>query len=283
MTHHHHDAQPADSAREAGLAELLDLDAEVFDSYWTQALAWVQQAATDARRILDLGAGTGTGAIALAQRFPDAEVLAVDASAEMLRRIRDKAADLGLAERVRTVEADLDLGWPVPGPLDVTWASMSLHHLAEPDGVLRDIFAATRPGGLLAVAEFTDQPRFLPDELGLGRPGLEARCLALLQAEHAHSLPELGADWPPRLAAAGFGLVGERTYTLAADPSRPSATVAYARGWLGRLRTGLADRLAAEDAETLDVLLADEGPHSLGRRADLQASGTRTVLLARRP
>lgn len=283
MTHHHHDGQPADGDREAGLAELLDLDAEVLRAYWTQALSWVQEAAGEARRILDLGAGTGTGALALARRFPDAEVLAVDASAEMLRRIRDKAADLGLAERVRTVEADLDVDWPVPGPLDVTWASMSLHHLAEPERVLRDIFAATRPGGLLAVAEFADQPRFLPDELGIGRPGLEARCLALLQAEHSHSLPELGADWPPRLAAAGFSLVGERTYTLAADPANPSATVAYARGWLGRLRTGLADRLTAEDAETLDVLLADEGPHALSRRTDLQVSGTRTVLLARRP
>jgi SAM-dependent methyltransferase len=282
MTHHHHEPS-GDGARETELAELLDLDAEVLRSYWTQALTWVEQVAAEPRRILDLGAGTGTGAIAFAQRFVDAEVLAVDASEEMLRRIRDKAADLGLAERVHPVQADLDLDWAVPGPLDVTWASMSLHHLAEPDRVLRDIFAATRPGGLLAVAEFTDQARFLPDDLGLGRPGLEARCLALLQDQHAHSLPELGADWPPRLAAAGFSLVGERTYTLAADPAHPSATVAYARGWLGRLRSGLADRLAAEDAETLDVLLADDGPHSLGNRTDLQVSGTRTVLLARRP
>jgi SAM-dependent methyltransferase len=278
--HHHHD----DADGEAELAELLDLDAEVFRSYWTEALTLVEQAAgSDARRILDLGAGTGTGAIALAQRFADAEVVAVDASEQMLQRIRSKAGDLGLAERVRTVQADLDLGWPVPGPLDVSWASMSLHHLAEPDRVLAEIFTATRPGGVLAVAEFTDQVRFLPDDLGIGRPGLEARCLALLKAEQAHSMPEIGTDWPARLAAAGFTLLGERSFELTADPAVPSATVALVRGWLRRLRSRLADRLSAEDAQGLAALLDGDGPHSLGRRTDLDARGIRTVTLGRRP
>src|SRR6202044_385862 len=94
-THAHHDHQDhgqhvhgqhahGDHAhRHAGAAEddytdLLDLDAEVLRDYWSAALDWVQDAAagTARTRLLDLGAGTGTGAIGLAQRFPDAEVVA---------------------------------------------------------------------------------------------------------------------------------------------------------------------------------------------------------------
>lgn len=265
------------------LAELLDLDAEVLYAYWADALSWLRQVAgSGRRRIADLGAGTGTGAIALAQRFGSAEVIAVDASEDMLARIRVKALDLGLAERVHTVLADLDGDWPGIDALDVTWASMSLHHLAEPDRVLAELFAHTRPGGLLAVAEFDVQLRFLPDDLGYGRPGLEARCLELLKAEHAHSLPELGSDWAPRLAAAGFTMIGNRAFSLQLDPPHPAAAISYARGWLGRLRSRLADRLVPDDLQVLDRLLDGAGPESLERRGDLRIRGNRNVMLARR-
>ncbi|MFL6163461.1 MAG: class I SAM-dependent methyltransferase [Jatrophihabitantaceae bacterium] len=278
---HHSDHRHGEPAE---LAELLDLDAEVLHSYWTEVLSWVQLAATgmDCRRILDLGAGTGTGAIALAQRFGAAEVIAVDSDAEMLRRIDAKALEQGLSARVRTVEADLDNGWPAIGPIDLSWASMSLHHLADPDRTLADLYANTRPGGLVAVIEFSEQLRFLPDDLGIGRPGLEARCLEALSAEHAHALPELGSDWSARLAAAGFVLAGERTFSTALDRPLPPATVAYASGWLRRQRDRLAAQLAADDLQTLAILLDGDGPESLQRRGDLRVRGSRTGTLARR-
>lgn len=267
-----------------GLADLLDLDAEVLRRYWDDALSWLRRVAGSApRRILDLGAGTGTGTIALAQRFGGAEVTAVDAADGMLERIRTKALFLGLAERVHTVLADLDGDWPVAEPVDVTWASMSLHHLADPDRVLADLYRSTRPGGLLAVAEFAVQLRFLPDDLGFGRPGLEARCLELQRAEHAHSLPELGSDWAPRLGSAGFTVLEDRPFEIDLKPGRSAAAVDYARGWLGRLRGRFADRLVAEDRETLEVLLDGDGPESLRQRGDLRIRGTRSVTMARRP
>ena len=46
------------------------------------------------RAILDLGTGTGDGAIALAQHWPDAEVVGVDVSREMLEEARRKAPQL---------------------------------------------------------------------------------------------------------------------------------------------------------------------------------------------
>jgi SAM-dependent methyltransferase len=173
------------------LAELLDRDAEVLHSYLSDVTAWVRQhAAGQPRRVLDLGAGTGTGTIALARCFAAADVIAVDQSADMLARIRCRAGDLGLAGRVITVQADLDRAWPAIEPVDVAWASNVLHELASPRRVLADAFAALRPGGLLAVAELGAPPRFLPDDLGLGRPGLEARCHAALEHEAAAREPE---------------------------------------------------------------------------------------------
>src|SRR5689334_1586600 len=145
MEHHHHSPAETDSA---AMAELLDLDAEVMHSYLSEVTAWVQETAgAPCRRILDLGSGTGAGALALAQRFPEAEVIAVDLSESMLDRLRHKARDLGVADRIRTVQADLDATWPAVGTVDLAWASNSLHHTADPGRVLTEVLAALRPGG----------------------------------------------------------------------------------------------------------------------------------------
>ena len=281
---HDHSPHPAhDDATDAALAELLDLDGVVLRSYWADLLTDIERAATRAERVADLGAGSGVGTIALAQHFAGAEVVAIDSAPEMLRRIGVKAVDLGLAHRIRTVAADLDVEWPAVGHLDITLASMSMHHLADPDRVLGDLLAATRPGGLLAVAELTEPLRFLPDELGFGRPGLEARCLDALAGEHADTLPLLGSNWAPRLVAAGFTVLSERTIAIALDPPHPPATTRYADLWLRRMRSGLANRLAPDDLAALDTLIDGTGPASLQQRDDIRVRGSRTLTLARRP
>jgi SAM-dependent methyltransferase len=273
--HNHDDHRDA-----AALAALLDLDGEALHTYWTDAMVWVRRAAGHATRVLDLGAGSGVATIALAQRFGDAEVTAVDVSGELLAAIRAKALDLGLAHRIRTMCADLDGDWPVPGPVDVTWASMSLHHLADPARVLCDVFAATRPGGLVAVAEFSDELCFLPDDLGFGRPGLEARILDVLRDEHAASLPHLGANWSAHLSSAGFTVLDERVFVIDLKPTPSSAATRYACRWFERLRSGVAAQLADDDQEALDRLLDGD---DLSCREDLHLRGSRTVTLARRP
>jgi ubiquinone/menaquinone biosynthesis C-methylase UbiE len=48
----------------------------------------------DVRRALDVGTGTGDGAIALARRFPEAEVVGVDLADGMLELARRKAPEL---------------------------------------------------------------------------------------------------------------------------------------------------------------------------------------------
>jgi ubiquinone/menaquinone biosynthesis C-methylase UbiE len=272
--HEHHDDLDT-------LAEMIDLDAEVLRDHLTEVMAWLhERSGGRTRRILDLGSGTGTGALALAQRFPGAEVTAVDVAAPMLRRVRDKARGHGLSERINTVQADLDTRWPALEPVDLVWASASLHHLADPDRVLADTFATLRPGGLFAVVELESFPYFLPEDVGIGRPGLEDRLHAALHDTIRHDVPLLGSDWGPRLVKAGFTVEAERPFVIALTAPLPPATGRYAQVALGRLRSGLGERLDAEDLATLDTLLHGDG---LPARTDLTVRTTRTVWLAVRP
>jgi SAM-dependent methyltransferase len=204
-------------------------------------------------------------------------------SAHGLRHLLEKARALGVADRIHTVEADLDAAWPEVGTVDLVWASASMHHMADPDRVLGEVFAALRPGGLLAVAELSSFPRFLPDDLGLGRPGLEARIHALLARARAEALPHMGADWGPLLGKAGFTVEPERTFTIDLAAPLPAAAGRYAQVSLGRMRSRLADGLSAEDLSTLDTLLAADGSGSLLRRDDLAVRTERSVWVAHRP
>jgi SAM-dependent methyltransferase len=287
--HHDHHTHGDHARRHAGAAEddytdLLDLDAEVLRDYWSAALDWVREAAagTDRTRLLDLGAGTGTGAIGLAQRFPDAEVVALDVSPASLAKIAAKAAAAGLVARVHPVEADLDAGWPDLGTLDLTWASASLHHMADPARVLRDALNATRPGGLIAVSEFSKQLLFLPDDLGFGRPGFEGRITDVLGHAYTEEMPTLGSEWAPRLADAGWTVVAEQDFRVDLDPPTHPSAGRYARAWFARLSDGLADRLEPDDQATLAALLDSGSPRSLANRTDLHIRGGRTITIARR-
>jgi SAM-dependent methyltransferase len=277
-THSHADADTSQ------LADLLDLDAEALPSYLAEVSEWVRELAParPIRRILDLGAGTGVGSVALAQGFPDADVIAVDGSPEMLSRLNHKATELGLAARIGTVEADLDVTWPAIEPVDIVWASMSLHHLADPDRVLEQVFTSLRPGGLVVALEMTAPLHFLPDDIGTGRPGLEERCHAALAQERAAALPHLGADWGPRLERAGFTSVVGRTFEIDVKPAGSGAAGRHARGFFQRMRPAVESRLDPADRAVLDSLLDSAGPDSLLHRTDLHLHGTRPAWAAHR-
>ena len=282
-----HDAQPGLGPRygheqghhhESGLADLLDLDAQVLGSYLEEVTSWVAQQATDVPGVvLDLGAGTGTGSLALARRFPESRVVAIDKSPQMLERVRTAALGEGLAGRVDTVQADLDVSWPEIGEAGVAWAASSLHEFSDPDRVLHDIHTALVPGGLLVVVEMDALPRFLPDDVGLGRAGLESRCDDAMARAGWNAHP----DWRSHLERAGFGIAGQRRFTVEAHPEARIAR-RYAQAYLSRIRSGLEGQLGTEDLNTLDRLLAGEDPGALLHRGNLAVTASRTAWAARR-
>ncbi|MBF6215213.1 class I SAM-dependent methyltransferase [Nocardia puris] len=272
----------AHSPRHHDQADILDLDAEVLAEHTAAIIAGLP-VTTEPRRIVDLGSGTGAGTFALLDRFPEARIAAVDASAEHLLRLREKACARGVDGRVDTVRADLDAAeWPALGTPDLVWASASLHHLADPDRALRRVHDILAPGGLLAVVELAGFPRFLPADAPEDRPGLEDRCHAVSDSRHSEHLSHRGADWGPILTAAGFTVDKERALTVRIDGAHNPAVGIYALNGLRRLRHSVSDALDPADRTALDHLLDTDGPGSILRRADLTLRTERSVWAARR-
>ncbi|MGI5181699.1 class I SAM-dependent methyltransferase [Dactylosporangium sp. CA-152071] len=268
---HQHDHQDLHQ----DLADILDLDAEVLHEHLTEVMAWVHEQTGDVATVLDLGAGTGAGTLALARRFPGATVTAVDVSPQMLQYLRHKAHAAGLADRIRTVEADLD-GADSTGAdgtkaadADLVWAANSLHHLADPVASLARIRGAIRPGGHLVAFEMDAFPRFLPGD------ELETRCHEAVTAMRAGDMPHLGADWGPLLRAAGFTVQAQRRFEIDLEPPLPEATGRYAQTSLRRLRQGLEGKLSPEDLTALEAL-AEVVP----TRPDLTVQARRTAWIA---
>jgi tRNA (cmo5U34)-methyltransferase len=107
-------------------------------------------AATDgeARAILELGVGTGETARRVLARHPDAELVAVDSSAEMLERAGQVLphADLRQAR----------LEDPLPeGPFDLVVSALAVHHLDGPgkQDLFKRIAAQLAPGGRFVLAD----------------------------------------------------------------------------------------------------------------------------------
>jgi len=65
------------------------------------------------RRALDLGTGTGTVAIKVSQRFPDAEVIGVDVAPKMIEQARSKKSkvrfEVADAEHLRFADGEFEL------------------------------------------------------------------------------------------------------------------------------------------------------------------------------
>jgi SAM-dependent methyltransferase len=257
------------------LAEMLDLDAEVLHEYHRDVITWAGSLTTGRPRIVDLGAGTGSGTFALARHLPGAEVTAVDVDEEMLGHLRHRAAERGLADRVRTVQADLDAPWPALGPADLLWASASMHHLADPRAALRQAYATLRPGGVFVVTELQSFPRFLPDG---PEAEVEERCHAALARYRTEAGMHMHEDWGARLAEAGFAVEAERRFDIELRAPLPAATGRYAEVSLSRMRHRLEGRVSDADLAAMDRIAA-----AVAGRDDLVVRTVRTAWAGRRP
>lgn len=104
-------------------------------------------------RLLDVGCGTGASTAALLDAVPGAEVVAVDASAEMIRYARRK----NWPPRVYFVHSTFEdlAAEGVTGPFDGIFAAYLVHNLADRDAGLRRMHELLRPGAPLAVHEYS--------------------------------------------------------------------------------------------------------------------------------
>jgi ubiquinone/menaquinone biosynthesis C-methylase UbiE len=104
-------------------------------------------------RLLDVGCGTGASTAALLAVAPEAEIVAVDASQEMLNEAQRKE----WPDRVRFVHGNAQnlAAVGVTGPFDGILAAYLVRNLPSPDPALRSFLTLLRPGAPLAVHDYS--------------------------------------------------------------------------------------------------------------------------------
>lgn len=212
-------------------------------------------------RVLDVGAGRGHGARALAARYPQAQVVAVDAVPGMLGPAAG-AAPAGWRARWRAwfgaPGAARDRGALAPGggasapipvaadahalPLaasrfELVWSNLALHWFHDPAAVVAEWYRVVAPGGLLTFSALgTDTLRGLLDPTRRGFHDLHDLGDLLAArgfAEPVMDVERITVTWRDPLTALA------ELHALGGDASRSRprglAGRARRRGWLERL------------------------------------------------
>jgi S-adenosylmethionine-dependent methyltransferase len=189
--------------------------------------------------VLDAGGGTGGFAVPLAELGH--QVTVVDTSPDSLAALDRRAADAGVTDRVRSVQADVAslLDVVPPAAFDVVVLHSVLEIVDDPVAVLAAVSAVLRPGGITSVVtanrlaavlhraaagRFDEALHALRDPLG--------RCSATDPAPRRFAL----ADLEVMFATAGLAVVathGSRVFAdlvpggaLDADPGAVEALIA---------------------------------------------------------
>ncbi|MFD9438571.1 class I SAM-dependent methyltransferase [Streptomyces sp. NPDC060006] len=275
----------------AEMLPMLEQEAELFTPLYTQATAWLRELRPDPEMIVDAGSGPGVISCLLADTFPKARVVAVDGAAPLLEAARARAARLGIDDRFSTLEAELGDGLgDLEYPADLLWASRSLHHVGDQRGALAGFVDRLAPGGTLALLEGGLPSRYLPRDIGIGRPGLQARVDAVEQEWFARMRADLpGAvvedveDWPALLTAVGLRHTGTRTFLLDLPAPVSDEARAFVATSLTHRREGLAEGLEADDLAALDRLLDPDDRASVFHRPDVFVLTALTVYVGVKP
>jgi tRNA threonylcarbamoyl adenosine modification protein (Sua5/YciO/YrdC/YwlC family) len=167
----------------ATYCEEIKADVPLFDRLQSELVA---ASGAGARRILELGTGTGETALCLLAHHPEATLVGIDASDGMLAAAREALP----GERVELLVGPIQHELPA-GPFDLVASALCVHHL---DGAEKaDLFTRVRevlsPGGRFVLADLV-----LPADPGAARtpftPGFDK--------------PSTIADQVEWLSAAGF-------------------------------------------------------------------------------
>ena len=165
-------------------------------------------------KILDIAAGTGTSAKAIAKS--GAEVVALDFSPGMVAQGRKRHPDLAF------VEGDAEaLPFP-PSSFDAVTISFGLRNVNNPQLALGEMYRVLKPGGRVVICEFSHPPRPLVSGSYHAYLKYIMPAVATVTSTHRDAykyLMESIEDWPEQavlsqwLRAAGFTRVAYRNLT----------------------------------------------------------------------
>lgn len=214
-----------------------------------------------ARRVLDLGTGSGTLIDDIAEGAPRATVVAADIAEGMLR----VAKQAHIASYAATNAVALPLA---DGTVDVVVSSFVLFNLPDPPAAMREVFRVLRPGGTFGMTTWghePDDPRMAIWQEELDAQGAPKDAWAMPGRETINTSAKLAAV----LEDAGFASTTVWTDQLA-HPWRPGDWLEFfqhgrRRQRLDGLPDDARDRCLARVRERLETLT----PEQLIERAEV--------------
>jgi len=131
-------------------------------------------------RILEIGCGTGTNIQRLQFHFPDARILGLDLSEDMLEVARKK---LGASDHIRFLNAEYGTKRLDEEPFDMILLSYSLTMFDDPTKYIFDqISKDLKPNGYIAVVDFNTSPyRWFRRWMGVNHVDLNGHLLPSLK------------------------------------------------------------------------------------------------------
>jgi SAM-dependent methyltransferase len=153
---------------------------------------------TGCQRLLDVGGGVGSFAIALARKYPELTATILDLS-EVVSWAREFVAESGMSERILVEPADF-MSDPFPEGYDAILLSNIFHDHASTvnQGLLAKAHQALAPGGRVVVYEFLLEP----DRVS---PAVSAVFAVMMLVENLGGNVYTGQDISSWMEGAGFG------------------------------------------------------------------------------
>ncbi|HEU5106924.1 MAG TPA: methyltransferase domain-containing protein [Solirubrobacterales bacterium] len=163
---------------------------------------------------VDAGCGSGRVTAELAERLPEGRVIAVDGSAAMVEKAKER-----LGDRADYLVSDL-VELELPEPADLVFSTATFHWISDHDALFRRLRVALKPGGRL-VAQCGGQ----------GNVAEHTRAIAAVAADPEFGQHLSGAkglwnfaspeETEPRLREAGFADVRCWLQLKPVQPARP--------------------------------------------------------------
>lgn len=161
-----------------------------YEAFYGAAVGALGLASRPLRRVLDLGAGTGLLARAVARAHPEAQLTLLDGAQGML-----DVARAALGDAAGYVTGDF-ADAPPRGPWDAVVSALAIHHLEDPGkrALYARVRAALAPGGVFVNAEQVSAPTAALDAAYADWHERSARALGATDEQWAGARERMRAD-----------------------------------------------------------------------------------------
>lgn len=139
-----------------GMSKFYDLlDVVYFRKPGTSPRRFVFHSVKDGDRVLDLCAGTGTNSVAIAKRYPNSRVVAVDLSRDMLIVARAKAKE-AMLRNIKFYRMDATKLKIKEECFDKVLLSLVLHETTEElaGEIIKEAYRVLKPNGEIIITEW---------------------------------------------------------------------------------------------------------------------------------